>query len=171
MTEVLPVAVAVLAAGGLVVLLFLRRRAVGRRPARPPVNTNRRGVAIDGYDPVSYFVEGQARRGSSEVAMSWGGATWHFAGAENRDAFSADPARYVPAYGGYCAWAASRGKIAPVDPRAWHIENGRLFLNYNARLNRRFVETASERIAAGDASWPELRRRHLSGPEPAEGAR
>ena len=95
-------------------------RGPGRR--RPPVNTNRRGVAIDGYDPVAYFLEGQARRGSSEVTVSWGGATWHFTNTGHRDAFAADPARYAPAYGGYCAWAASRGKVASVDPRAWHIE-------------------------------------------------
>jgi YHS domain-containing protein len=169
MGEILFVAGALLVAGGAAVLL-LRWRSGGLRRRRPPVNTNRDGVAIDGYDPVAYFVEGRARRGSSEFPMSWGGATWHFAEAENRDAFAADPARYVPAYGGYCAWAASRRKIAPVDPRAWHIENGRLFLNYNGRLNRRFTEASSELIAAGDASWPELRRRYLSPADSADGA-
>lgn len=177
MAEIPFVAVAVLVVGGVAGLLVLRRpargcrRGRGPRPGRPPVNTNRSGVAIDGYDPVAYFVEGRARRGSGAVTMNWGGATWHFVGIGNRNAFAADPARYAPAYGGYCAWAASRGKIARVDPRAWHIENGRLFLNYNGRLNRRFVETASEHIAAGDASWPELRRRYLSHGDSADGNR
>jgi len=106
--------------------------------------------------------------------VSWGGATWHFTNTGHRDAFAADPARYIPAYRGYCAWAASRGKIASVDPRAWHIEDGRLFLNYNTRVNRRFAGTSSECIAAADAAWPEVRRRHLSllsPADPAEGAR
>ncbi|NBB89902.1 MAG: hypothetical protein GVY23_01695, partial [Spirochaetes bacterium] len=144
MAEIPFVAVAVVVFGGAAVSLVLLLGARGRRRLRPQVNTNRAGVAIDGYDPVAYFVEGRARRGSSELSMSWSGATWHFAEAEHRDAFAADPARYAPAYGGYCAWAASRAKIAPVDPRAWHIENGRLFLNYNGRLNRRFTEASSE---------------------------
>ena len=171
MAEIQFVAVAVVVFGGVAVSLVLLLRARGRRRRRPQVNTNRAGVAIDGYDPVAYFVDGRARRGSSEVTMNWGGATWQFTDTEHRDAFAADPARYVPAYGGYCAWAASRGKIAPVDPRAWHVENGRLFLNYNARLNRRFVETSSDCIAAGDASWPELRRRHLSPADPTDADR
>ena len=180
MAESLFVVVAVVAVGAVAVSSTLRRRALGPRRVRgpgrrrPPVNTNRDGVAIDGYDPVAYFVEGQPRRGSSEIAMSWGGATWHFSDSDHRDAFAADPARYAPAYGGYCAWAASRGKIAPVDPRAWHIENGRLFLNYNTRVNRRFAENASDCIAAGDKSWPEVRRRHLSllsPSDPADGDR
>jgi len=114
------------------------------------------GVAIRGFDPVAYFTEGRPVRGSAAFTHEWGGATWRFASAANRDQFAADPGRYAPAYGGFCAFAVSEGYTAPTDPNAWRIVEGRLFLNYDRSVQRRWERDIPGRIARGDANWPRL---------------
>jgi hypothetical protein len=111
------------------------------------------GVAIRGYDPVAYFTEGRPVRGRAEFPHAWRGATWQFASAEHRDRFAAEPARYAPAYGGHCAWAASENYLAPIDPQAWRIVDGRLFLNYDRSVQRRWERDIPERITRGDRNW------------------
>jgi YHS domain-containing protein len=115
------------------------------------------GVAILGYDPVAYFAEGAAVTGDPEVSLEWNGATWYFSSEANRDLFEADPAQYAPQYGGYCAWAVSRGYTALVDPEQWVVEDGRLFLNFSAGVNRRFTRDLEANIRAADKNWPEVR--------------
>ena len=115
------------------------------------------GVAIHGTDPVAYFTEGRPVAGSAAHAVQWDGATWHFASAENAATFPADPARHAPAYGGYCAWAAAQGYLADTDPEAWTIHGGRLFLNANRRIKRRFERDIPGFARTADANWPALR--------------
>jgi len=129
--------------------------ASGNREGR--VNTNSEGVAIDGYDPVAYFTQGAAVRGNADFAHEWDGATWYFASAEHRDRFIAEPEAYAPAYGGYCAWAVAEGKVAGIDPEMWHIEDGRLYLNYSARINRRFLADVRGNITRAETNWPRVR--------------
>ena len=115
------------------------------------------GVAIRGADPVAYFSldeDDDGIIGSPEFALDWNGATWHFASAENRATFEADPEAYAPAYGGYCAYAAARGYTATTVPDAWSIVDGRLFLNFSQRIRRRWLREIPEAIALGDANWP-----------------
>lgn len=114
------------------------------------------GVALRGHDPVAYFTEGRPVRGLPEHAANWGGATWHFASAENRAAFLADPEAHAPQYGGFCAWAVAQGYTAPIDPNAWQIVDGKLYLNYNARIQRRWERDIPGFIAQADANWPGL---------------
>ena len=114
------------------------------------------GVALRGHDPVAYFTEGRPVRGLPEHAANWGGATWHFASAENRAAFLADPEAHAPQYGGFCAWAVAQGYTAPIDPNAWQIVGGKLYLNYNARIQRRWERDIPGFIAQADANWPGL---------------
>ncbi|WP_019015971.1 YHS domain-containing (seleno)protein [Elioraea tepidiphila] len=114
------------------------------------------GVAIRGTDPVAYFVEGRPVPGRAELALDWAGATWRFATAANRDAFAADPARYAPAYGGFCAWAVAEGYTAPIDPAAWRIVEGRLYLNYSRTIQRRWDRDIAGNIGRADANWPRL---------------
>lgn len=111
-------------------------------------------VAILGTDPVAYFTESAATEGSADFAYDWNGATWHFASAENRDLFSADPEKYAPQYGGHCAWAAAQGKVAPVDPTAWSVIDGKLYLNYDANVQKRWEKDIPGFIADADAKWP-----------------
>jgi hypothetical protein len=114
------------------------------------------GLAIRGTDPVAYFTEGRPVRGQVAFRHVWQGATWQFASAANRDAFAADPARFAPAYGGFCAWAVSEGYTAPVDPEAWRIVDGRLFLNYDRSIQRRWERDMAARILRADANWPRI---------------
>ncbi len=115
------------------------------------------GLAIRGYDPVAYFTEGKPVKGKAEFTHSREGATWRFASAANRDAFVADPLRYSPQYGGYCAWAVAQGYTASIDPDAWRIESGRLYLNYSKSVQRRWERDIPGNIAKGDKNWPDIK--------------
>ncbi|MEO0536433.1 MAG: YHS domain-containing (seleno)protein [Cyanobacteria bacterium P01_A01_bin.123] len=112
------------------------------------------GVAIKGADPVAYFTEEAYVVGSSEFTHEWMNATWHFSSAENRDLFASDPELYAPKYGGFCAWAVSQGNTAPIDPTAWKIVDGSLYLNYDARIQERWAKDIPGNIAKADENWP-----------------
>lgn len=114
------------------------------------------GTAIDGTDPVAYFTMGKPVEGSSDFAHDWNGATFHFASAENRDVFAANPEKYAPQYGGYCAWAVSQGYTAATDPEAWRIVDGKLYLNYNKSVQSTWEQDIPGNIAAGDGNWPKV---------------
>ena len=148
-----------MARGGLLAGFVL---AIGLGLATPalaldPVYTNWRGLAVSGYDPVAYFTDGKPVPGSSEFGFEWMGATWYFASAAHRDAFRADPAKYAPQYGGYCAWAVSQDKTASSDPEAWKIVGGKLYLNYSRDIQKQWETDVPGNIRKGDANWPELR--------------
>lgn len=125
--------------------------------ALSPVNkTLFGGVAIDGYDPVAYFTDGRPVEGRREHAFDWNGATWRFASVAHRELFVQAPERYAPQYGGYCAWAVSQGYTAGIDPQAWRIEGGRLFLNYSPEVQKKWSADIPGNVAKGDANWPQL---------------
>lgn len=114
------------------------------------------GVAIDGTDPVAYFTERKPVAGDPAVTHDWNGVTWRFANAANRDAFAADPLAYAPQFGGYCAWAVSQGYTASTTPEAWRIVDGKLYLNYSRRVQRRWERNVQGNIAKGHANWPKV---------------
>jgi YHS domain-containing protein len=124
--------------------------------AEKPVNATLFGVAIKGYDPVAYFTEAKPVKGNSDFAFEWMGAKWHFANAANRDSFKAAPEKYAPQFGGFCAWAVSQGYTAGIDPAAWKIVNGKLYLNYNSEIQKKWEGDASGNIAKADVNWPKL---------------
>jgi YHS domain-containing protein len=113
-------------------------------------------LALDGYDPVSYFKQGKPTKGNPAHAVTWNGASWHFSSAENRAAFEANPQAYAPQFGGYCAWAVSQGYTAKGDPNAWSIVDGKLYLNYNADVHKTWQKDASGNIVKADANWPKV---------------
>lgn len=120
----------------------------------PPVFSDESAGAIRGYDPVAYFVEDAPLKGSPDLTYEWNGATWHFASADNREKFISDPEAYTPQYGGYCAWAASKGYIASTDPTAWTVHDGKLYLNYSHRVHKRWSRDIEGNIERGDMNWP-----------------
>ena len=125
--------------------------------ALDPVNASFFGsVAIEGYDPVAYFTEGKPVKGSKKHTLEYQGATWRFASAEHRALFEADPHKYAPQYGGYCAWAVSQGYTAGIDPKAWTIHEGKLYLNYSKKIRAQWLEDLESAIKAGDEKWPRL---------------
>lgn len=124
--------------------------------AEKPVNTTLFGVAIKGYDPVAYFTAAKPVAGDKAFATEWQGATWRFASAENLALFKAEPAKYAPQFGGYCAWAVSQGYTAGIDPDAWKIVDGKLYLNYSLDVQKKWEKDVPGFIAAGNTNWPKL---------------
>jgi YHS domain-containing protein len=123
--------------------------------AEPPVFTGLvKGLAVAGYDPVAYFTQGKPVMGSEDVTLQHEGATWRFASAENRTAFEAAPAKYAPQYGGYCAYAVSKGYTAKAEPDAWTIHDGKLYLNYDKSVQAIWEKDIPGNVAKGDANWP-----------------
>lgn len=114
------------------------------------------GFALGGADPVAYFEEGRARRGSSAHRADWNGAVWLFVDARNRDRFIADPEAFAPQYGGFCAWAAARGYAASTIPEAWAIVDGKLYLNYSRRIHRSWERNREADIRSADENWPNI---------------
>lgn len=114
-----------------------------------------RGVAAGGYDVVAYFA-GKAVEGSRAFASEYKGATYRFASAANRDAFAANPAKYAPQYGGYCAWAVANGYTAKGDPEAWSVEGGKLYLNYSKSVRSDWLKDVAGNVSRGDANWPKV---------------
>lgn len=112
------------------------------------------GVAIDGTDAVAYFTEGKPVAGDARITHDYMGATWRFSNEANRAAFAADPAAYAPQYGGYCAWAVSQGYTAPTVPEAWKIVDGKLYLNFSRRIQRRWERNIPANIEMADGNWP-----------------
>ncbi|MEM9798456.1 MAG: YHS domain-containing (seleno)protein [Pseudomonadota bacterium] len=114
------------------------------------------GIAVDGTDVVAYFTDGRPVAGDAAITHDWNGVTWQFSSAANRDAFAADPAAYAPQYGGYCAWAVSQGYTAETTPEAWKIVDGKLYLNYSRRIQRRWERDIPGHITSADANWPSV---------------
>lgn len=123
-----------------------------------PVNTlgSPDGVAIRGYDPVAYFRDGGPRLGKPEFSVRHAGAVWRFASAEHKALFEADPGHYLPAYGGFCAYGTSRGYLVKIEPEAWSIVGGRLYLNYDLGVRQTWLGRTRTYIARADGSWPHL---------------
>jgi YHS domain-containing protein len=123
------------------------------------VNTDRSRLAVKGYDVVAYFVDGRAVEGTAAFEHDVAGVRYRFASAANRDRFASEPQRYAPQYGGFCAWAVSRGYTADTDPHAWKIVDGRLFLNYDRGVQRTWEGDIPGNVKKADANWPGLSRR------------
>jgi YHS domain-containing protein len=149
--------------GGIVVMTvisLLVAGVVGLGPnsayaAQPAIYTGLvRGVAVGGYDPVSYFAEGKAVTGNAAITLEHEGATWRFASEANREVFAADPDKYAPRYGGYCAYAVAMGYTAKGDPKAWSIVDGRLYLNFNLPTRKEWEKDTAGYIAKANKNWP-----------------
>ncbi len=115
------------------------------------------GVAIKGYDPVAYFTQSRPMKGSEAFAYEWFGVDWHFANAKHRKLFAATPIKYAPQYGGYCSDGVAYGQAtANIDPNAWSIIEGKLYLNYDPGSKQEFEELAGQKEKA-DANWRKIK--------------
>ena len=137
-------------------LFILSTVSCARTTAVAPVNTTPEGLAIKGYDPVAYFTQNRPVQGSADFEYLWNGAKWRFASAEHRDLFMADPEKYAPRYGGYCAYAISQGKTADIDPDAWTVFEGRLYLNLNKEVQGLWEKNMRGYIHKADEKWPRM---------------
>lgn len=113
-------------------------------------------LAIEGYDPVAYFTQSKAVKGNSKYEHNWMNATWRFSSQEHLELFQANPQQYAPQYGGYCAYAVSQNDTAGIDPNQFTIHNGKLFLNYNRSINKKWLADRDQYIKDADINWPRL---------------
>lgn len=123
-----------------------------------PINKNIFGTALKGYDAVAYFKESRPVKGKDEFRHDWLGAKWYFATAANRDEFARDPEKYAPQFGGYCAWAVAHGYTASIDPEAWRIVDGKLYLNYSKDVQKKWEADIPGFIKQGNENWPKLKK-------------
>ncbi|MTI09409.1 YHS domain-containing (seleno)protein [Curvivirga aplysinae] len=113
--------------------------------------------AVGGYDTVSYFTNGEPVKGSKDHKVTWNGATWLFSSAENKALFEADPEKYAPQYGGYCAWAVAEvNEGYEGDPKIWKIVDGKLYLNNNDSVQERWNKDIPGFIETANKNWPGL---------------
>ena len=132
--------------------------------AQPPYNTLLRetpaqghgDVAIRGYDTVAYFTQAKAVPGSDAFATDWMGAKWKFASQQHLELFKASPARYAPQYGGYCAYGTAQGYLVKVDPEQWSVIDGKLYLNYDAKVQSMWKKDTPRFIEQADGKFPGL---------------
>jgi len=124
--------------------------------AKPPIFVGKGGYAINGHDPVGYFEMAKPVAGSIEHSAMYQGATFLFSSAENKATFGADPERYAPQYGGYCAYAVSKGATAKTEPDAWTIVEGKLYLNFNTEVRALWKLDIPGNIARANKNWPDV---------------
>jgi len=131
--------------------------------AAPPINTLKGGLfggrtdtAILGYDPVAYFTDGRPVKGQDALAYEWMGAKWKFASQAHLDLFKASPEKYSPQYGGYCAYGVSQDNLVGIEPDKFKVEGGKLYLNYDADVQAKWLKDTAGYIKQADAKFPAL---------------
>ena len=114
-------------------------------------------LAIKGYDPVAYFANEGPVKGTSEFTATYKNAIYNFASSKNRDEFRANPEAYAPQYGGYCAFGVAMGKKFETDPLAWKVEDGKLYLNLDKSVQKRWLENTQEFIQDANSNWTTIK--------------
>jgi len=123
---------------------------------KPIYSGGKERAAIRGYDPVAYFTENEAIKGNEEITLEYEGATWFFSSESNRTLFEEDPVKYLPQYGGYCAYAASRGSSASSKPEYFTVYDDKLYLNYSKSVYNKWIKNKDKYIDKGDSNWPSI---------------
>ena len=120
------------------------------------LNLDKNGLALQSYDPVAFFTQDKPVKGKPEFKSTDQGATYYFASAENKALFDKEPAKYEPAFGGYCAFGVSRNKLVEIDPDAFQVVDGRLLLQYSKSVRDNFNKDMQGNLAKANANWPGL---------------
>ena len=120
------------------------------------LNLDKNGLALQGFDPVAFFTQNKPVKGKPEFKSTYNSANYYFASGENKALFDKEPAKYEPAFGGYCAFGVSRNKLVEIDPEAFQIVNGRLLLQYSKGVRNDFNKDAQGNLAKANANWPGL---------------
>jgi YHS domain-containing protein len=131
--------------------------------AAQPINTLKNSLfggstdtAINGYDAVAYFTVNKAVRGEDKLVTDWMGAKWKFSTQSHLDLFKANPEKYAPQYGGYCAYGVTQGYLVKVDPEQFSVIDGKLYLNYDAEVQAKWKKDMAAYISAADGKFPAL---------------
>lgn len=126
--------------------------------AQKPEVFSENNKAIKGYDPVAYFAEAAPMMGKEEFKLTHDGANWYFSSQKNLDLFKSNPSKYMPQYGGYCAFGLAAGYKAPISPDAWKIVDDKLYLNYNKKVQTDWMADQAEMIKKADENWPTVKK-------------
>ncbi len=133
------------------------------------VNTDAKGVALEGYDPISYFADGNPTKGDPKIEATYDGALYHFASQAHREMFEKNPSKYAPAYGGYCGYAASIGKVRPANPLVWSIVEGQLIVQHTKGAVELWEKDVLGNKAKADKYWPLLETAKAGKKNPVDG--
>lgn len=114
--------------------------------------------AIKGYDPVAFFTQNKAVKGEKAITHDWKGATWHFASKENKEAFAANPEKYAPQYGGYCAYGVCKNSKSPTETDTWAVVNNKLYFNYNQQVKELWTKNQADFIAKANELWKKVKK-------------
>lgn len=115
------------------------------------------GVAIKGYDPVAFFRQAKPVMGTEVFSYRWKDATWLFSNEENRADFEANPEKYAPQFGGYCAYGTAEGHKAPTEANTWTVVNDKLYFNYNANVKKMWMKKQVDFINKANVNWPKIK--------------
>jgi len=143
----------IFSAFSLMMMLFFGNAANAADPIYTGTFSN---TAIGGYDTTTYYSGEEPIKGSKEFSTEYKGANWLFASAENLATFQANPEKYAPQYGGYCAWAIAHDNLVKGDPKVYHIDNGKLYLNYNKTVAERWLPRKQELIEDANGKYDTL---------------
>ena len=136
--------------------LMLATPVLAGGPSQPEIYKDVQGRALKGYDAVAYHLERRPVKGSLDFAYEWKGAEWWFSSAENRDKFIADPERWAPQYGGYCAWGIAKDRVVSINPTIFRIFDDKLYLNLNMTVHREWLGSHHGFIADANERWPDI---------------
>jgi hypothetical protein len=117
-------------------------------------------IAVSGYDTVAFFTDNKAVNGDPFITATYQGATYIFASKEHKELFEAAPEKYAPQCGGYCAFGVSVGALFPVDINTWQIRDGKLYLNLNKAILKKFNADFDANVAKANKNWPDLVAKH-----------
>jgi len=124
--------------------------------SQKPLNIDKDGVAVHGYDPVAYFLEGKAVKGDPQYESKYNGAAYRFQSTADKAAFDKEPAKYIPQYGGYCAMAMAMGTLEDADPNFFLVHDGKLLLQRNAKAHMMFAKDPAANQKKADANWEKM---------------
>ena len=126
------------------------------------LNLDKNGVAIQGHDPVAFFTEKKPVKGKPSITTKSGGATYQFSSEANKKAFDAEPAKYIPQFGGFCAYGVSKGDKVKIEVDAFQIVDGRLLLHYHKKVRETFNKDQKALLKKADANWPTVAKKKLT---------
>ena len=124
--------------------------------AKTLINVDATGLALQGYDPVAYFTDNRPVKGDAKITATYRGATYRFVSAEHKKMFEANPAKYEPQFGGFCGYAASINKVAPIEVEYFQIIDGRLILQHNEKAWNLWIKDVPGNLKRADQNWPAL---------------
>jgi len=137
-------------------LLLLPILAASCLSAKSLVNVDPNGIGIKGYDPVAYFTDHAAVKGDPSLRSTNGGVIYLFATKGHKEGFDDQPSKYIPRFGGFCAYGVSREAVIPIDPTAFQIVDDHLLLQYSKGVMQKFNRDQAGNLAKANRNWPSL---------------